>query len=94
MAAIAIDKRKRMSPLRRKEAIFGYIAIMPWLIGFLVFTAGPMVFSAYLVFTEWELLTPPRWSSPGGSSRKHEPGIGGPTSPPRGDSRDAYCRSL
>lgn len=61
MAAIAIDKRKRMSPLRRKEAIFGYIAIMPWLIGFLVFTAGPMVFSAYLVFTEWELLTPPRW---------------------------------
>lgn len=61
MAAIAIDERKRMSPLRRKEAIFGYIAIMPWLIGFLVFTAGPMVFSAYLVFTEWELLTPPRW---------------------------------
>ncbi len=61
MAAIAIDKRKRMSPLRRKEAVFGYIAIMPWLIGFLVFTAGPMVFSAYLVFTEWELLTPPRW---------------------------------
>lgn len=41
--------------------MFGYIAIMPWLIGFLVFTAGPMVFSAYLVFTEWELLTPPRW---------------------------------
>ncbi len=54
-------KRQRMSSLRRKEAIFGYIAIMPWLIGFLVFTAGPMVFSAYLVFTEWELLTPPRW---------------------------------
>lgn len=53
--------RKRMSTLRRKEAMFGYIAIMPWLIGFLVFTAGPMVFSAYLVFTEWELLTPPRW---------------------------------
>lgn len=61
MAAIAMGKRQRMSPLRRKEAIFGFIAIMPWLIGFLVFTAGPMVFSAYLVFTEWELLTPPRW---------------------------------
>lgn len=61
MAAIAIGKRQRMSPLRRREAMFGYIAILPWLIGFLVFTAGPMVFSAYLVFTEWELLTPPRW---------------------------------
>lgn len=53
--------RQRMSPLRRKEAMFGYIAITPWLIGFLVFTAGPMAYSAYLVFTEWELLTPPRW---------------------------------
>lgn len=61
MAATVMGKRQRMSPLRRKEAMFGYIAIMPWLIGFLVFTAGPMIFSAYLVFTEWELLTPPRW---------------------------------
>jgi multiple sugar transport system permease protein len=50
-----------MSPLRRKEAMFGYIAILPWLIGFLVFTAGPMVFSAYLTFTSWELITPPEW---------------------------------
>lgn len=50
-----------MSALRRKEAMYGYIAILPWLIGFLVFTAGPMVYSAYLMFTEWELITPPRW---------------------------------
>lgn len=50
-----------MSPLRRKEAMFGYIAILPWLIGFLVFTAGPMAYSGYLVFTSWELITPPEW---------------------------------
>jgi multiple sugar transport system permease protein len=50
-----------MSPLRRKEATFGFIAILPWLLGFLIFTAGPMVFSAYLIFTEWELITPPEW---------------------------------
>jgi multiple sugar transport system permease protein len=50
-----------MSALRRREAINGYIAIMPWLLGFLIFTAGPMLFSAYLIFTKWELLTPPRW---------------------------------
>ena len=50
-----------MSPLRRKEALLGYVAISPWLVGFLVFTAGPMVYSAYLVFTEWELITPPEW---------------------------------
>jgi multiple sugar transport system permease protein len=41
--------------------MYGYIAILPWFIGFLVFTAGPMVYSAYLTFTDWELLTPPEW---------------------------------
>ncbi len=61
MVAIRTGSRQRMSPLRRREAVYGYIAIMPWLIGFLVFTAGPMIFSGYLVFTEWELLTPPVW---------------------------------
>jgi len=50
-----------MSALRRREALSGYLAIMPWLLGFLIFTAGPMVYSGYLVFTKWELLTPPRW---------------------------------
>jgi multiple sugar transport system permease protein len=54
-------RRTGMTALRRREAVAGYIAIMPWLLGFLIFTAGPMVFSAYLVFTKWELLTPPRW---------------------------------
>jgi multiple sugar transport system permease protein len=54
-------RRQRMSALRRKEAMYGYIAILPWLIGYLVFTAGPMVYSAYLVFTRWELITPPQW---------------------------------
>lgn len=45
--------------MRRKEATFGILGIMPWFIGFLVFTAGPMVYSAWLVFHDWELLTPP-----------------------------------
>lgn len=45
--------------MRRKEATFGLLGIMPWFIGFLVFTAGPMIYSAWLVFHDWELLTPP-----------------------------------
>jgi multiple sugar transport system permease protein len=61
MVAGSLGGRQRMSPLRRKEAMYGYIAIAPWFVGFMVFTAGPMVYSAYLVFTEWELITPPRW---------------------------------
>src|SRR5437867_2576920 len=34
----------------------------PWLVGFVLWTLGPMLFSAGLVFTRWELLTPIRWA--------------------------------
>ncbi len=34
----------------------------PWLIGLLVFTAGPMLASLYLAFTDYDLLTAPDWS--------------------------------
>lgn len=61
MATLRLGQRRRMSPLKRRNAMYGYIAILPWFIGFLVFTAGPMVYSAYLAFTDWELLTPPEW---------------------------------
>ncbi len=33
----------------------------PWIIGFLAFTAGPMLLSLYYSFTSYDLLNPPRW---------------------------------
>lgn len=54
-------RRQKMSTLRKREATFGLLGILPWFIGFLVFTAGPMVYSAWLVFHSWELLTPPEY---------------------------------
>jgi ABC-type sugar transport system permease subunit len=47
---------------RRWEWVEGYLFLSPWLVGFFVWTLGPMVFSAGLVFTHWELLTPIRWA--------------------------------
>lgn len=52
-------RRQKMSTMRRKEATFGLLGILPWFIGFLTFTAGPMIYSAWLVFHDWELITPP-----------------------------------
>jgi multiple sugar transport system permease protein len=46
---------------RRREALMGYLVISPWLIGFLVFTAFPMLFALYLAGTDWELLGKPHW---------------------------------
>jgi multiple sugar transport system permease protein len=47
------------SPLRRREALEGALCILPWALGFLLFTAGPILFSLYLSFTKYEVLTPP-----------------------------------
>ncbi|MBI2942227.1 MAG: sugar ABC transporter permease [Chloroflexi bacterium] len=39
----------------------GVLLVLPWLVGFLAFTLGPMVASAGLSFTDWDLLTDPHW---------------------------------
>ena len=49
----------RARALRRQEAIAGYVAILPWLLGFVIFSAGPIVVSFVLMFMRWEVLTPP-----------------------------------
>ena len=44
-----------MSGMARREAITFYICISPWLIGFLVFIAYPVVRSLYLSFTHYQI---------------------------------------
>ncbi|MCZ4347851.1 sugar ABC transporter permease [Devosia sp. J2-20] len=39
----------------------GYLFLLPWLIGFLGLTIGPMATSLYLSFTNFDLLTSPDW---------------------------------
>jgi len=51
----------RSSSLRRREAYLFYLTISPWLLGFVVFIAGPMVLSLYASFTRWDLLSSPVW---------------------------------
>jgi len=44
-----------MRPLARREAIWGYVFISPWIIGFLVFVLGPMIASLLFTFTNINL---------------------------------------
>jgi ABC-type sugar transport system permease subunit len=46
-----------MSPSRR-EAFWGIVFIGPWIIGFLVFTLGPLIASLVLSFTDFDLVRP------------------------------------
>lgn len=54
-------RRKRLGPLARHETRWGYLFISPWIIGFLVFTLGPMVASLFFSFTQYGVLTEARW---------------------------------
>jgi multiple sugar transport system permease protein len=53
--------RPRMSAARKREAIEGYLYISLWIIGFLVFVAGPLLASLYYSFTYYPLLAKPSW---------------------------------
>ncbi|RLJ91153.1 carbohydrate ABC transporter permease [Planococcus citreus] len=46
---------KPKSTMRRKETMYGYIFVMPWIIGFLAFTAGPLLFSLFASFTNYNI---------------------------------------
>ncbi|MCD6289548.1 MAG: sugar ABC transporter permease [Anaerolineae bacterium] len=47
--------------LARREALWFYFFIAPWIIGFLWFTGGPIVASFYLSFTKYNAANPPKW---------------------------------
>src|SRR5215203_5078777 len=49
------------SPIQRREAIEGYLWISPWIIGFLVFSLGPILASFYLSFTQYKIGGVPEW---------------------------------
>lgn len=53
---------RRSSGLLRQEAIDGYLFIAPWLLGFILWVAGPMLFSLALIFMNWSVLTPPTFA--------------------------------
>ena len=43
--------------LRRRESIAAYLFVAPWIIGLVVFAAGPIAASLVLSFMEWDFLT-------------------------------------
>jgi multiple sugar transport system permease protein len=50
-----------LSAMRRQEAIEGVLYTSPWIIGFIVFVAGPLIASMYLSFTKYNVLRPPEF---------------------------------
>lgn len=49
------------TPLQTKKALWGYLFGLPWIIGLIVFVVGPILASFVLSFTEYDVLSPPKF---------------------------------
>jgi len=49
------------SSVKRRKALEGYLFASPWIAGFLLFTAGPMIASLALSFCKYDILTTLKW---------------------------------
>lgn len=47
--------------MRTRSTITGYLFIMPIVLGFLIWVAGPMVIAIWLSFTSWDMLRDPEF---------------------------------
>jgi len=47
--------------MRRREAIEGVLYTTPWILGFIIFVAGPLIASLYLSFTKYNVLRPAKF---------------------------------
>jgi multiple sugar transport system permease protein len=62
MAATTFQsKRRRSSGVQRAEWRDGWLFVLPFILGVLIFWVGPMLYSLFLVTQDWDMLGPPRF---------------------------------
>jgi multiple sugar transport system permease protein len=49
------------SPTATREAMWGWFFVSPWVVGLILFTAGPILASVYFGFTQFDVLGTPKW---------------------------------
>lgn len=58
MTVPSVSQRRRRAFRKNLE---GWLFASPWILGFVLWTLGPMLASLALAFTEWDLLSPIKW---------------------------------
>lgn len=53
--------RQRRTGLDKSKWIDGYLAASPWIVGFVIFGAGPILFSLVISFCQYDVLSPAQW---------------------------------
>ncbi len=55
------EEKRRQAREAGRDNKAGYLFLLPWLIGLVVITIGPMLASLYLSFTNYSLIQAPKW---------------------------------
>jgi multiple sugar transport system permease protein len=57
LVTVARSRKRR----RWRDALVAYAFIAPWVIGFVIFTGGPIIASLVLSFFKWKIIAPPQY---------------------------------
>jgi len=60
-ATISAPTRRKGLSLRAREELMAYLLISPWIIGFLIFTLGALIFSLIISFYNTDLMSPSKF---------------------------------
>src|SRR6185312_3662138 len=52
---------RRRSAMAQREAVVAYTLLLPWILGFVCFVAGPILASLYLSLTTYNIAQPPKF---------------------------------
>jgi multiple sugar transport system permease protein len=58
---VARTRRGRHSRTQKQETRAALLFISPWILGFLIFTAWPVIYSAYLSLTDYDVINAPNF---------------------------------
>jgi multiple sugar transport system permease protein len=58
-------RSRKISRRARSEAVWSYVLIAPWILGFLLWILYPLLASAYYSLTQYNLLNPEKWVGAG-----------------------------
>ncbi|MBS1724796.1 MAG: extracellular solute-binding protein [Armatimonadetes bacterium] len=58
-------RQRKLSLAERKENRAAYGFLLPWIIGALALTLGPMILSLFMSLADWDIMTPAHWRGVG-----------------------------
>ena len=59
--AAATRRARQWSRAKLRDTRDGYLFVLPWLLGFVIWSAGPMIASVAISLTDWRIVTAPHF---------------------------------